>query len=46
MAPAVEPKGGFLAPLVARRLKKGFPKAVKGLLADLKVAAEKSSMGV
>ena len=41
MAPEVEPKGGFLAPAIGKRLQKGLPKASAGLLADLKVAAEK-----
>ena len=40
MAPAVEPKGGFLAPMIGKRLEKRLPKAARGLLYDLKVAAE------
>ena len=41
MAPEVEPKGGFLAPFIGKRLQKRLPKASAGLLADLKVAVEK-----
>ena len=41
MASEVEPKGGLLAPIIGKRLQKVLPKASAGLLADLKVAAEK-----
>jgi len=40
MSSVPEPKGGPLSRLVDKRLEKGLPKAVDGLLADLKVAAE------
>lgn len=40
MAPAAEAKGGPLAPIVARRLEKGLPKAAAGLLEDLRIASE------
>lgn len=43
MSTEAEPKGGFLSPLIAKRLERGLPKAAKRLIDDFAEAAERAS---